>query len=132
MQVPQLYRGFSAGVKYIGFDWRASTYLTDDFETAAIYGRLGKVQRASFAGDVDAVFANDPIVRRIEESPNPALEAERLGVQVIWNQSASWEGKVHPHELVVFTPGIVKFKPLTKPEQIRASRIAQALADLPG
>jgi hypothetical protein len=127
-RVPQLYRGTSPGVRYTGFDWKAETYLTDDFETAAIYARLGRIERATLTGDARLVLAEDVLVRSIEEASNPADAARGLGVDVVWNPSSRWVGRVHPHEFIVFVPSLIRFDPVTKAEQKRAADIARMLS----
>jgi hypothetical protein len=114
-----LYRGVSTGVRYTGFDWHANTYLTDDLETAAIYGRNGTTTRVT-PPKVPVTLADDPKVREIEGSPDRKQAAETLGVKAIWNPTARWVGKVHPHEYILFDDAPVKTAPLTKPEQVRA------------
>jgi len=128
MRAPQLYRGTSPDIRYTGFNWKADTYLTDDFETAAIYGRLGQVERATLVADANVVLAEDALVRTIEKSSNPARTARDLEVEVIWNPSSQWVGCVHPHEVIVFASRLVRFGPVTKAERQRAAKIALMLA----
>jgi hypothetical protein len=127
MQYPQLYRGTSEGVRYTGFDWKAATYLTDDFETAALCGRFGRIERATPVGDINTYLAEDALVRKIEKAANPARVALNHDVQAIWNPSSQWIGRVHPHEFVVFMSGLFRFEPITKTEQRRAEKIATLL-----
>ena len=120
---PVLYRGISLGIKYTGFNWHANMYLTDDLETAAIYGRFGKTQRIIIPSSLNIVKADHNIVRDIEASYHPEKKAKELGVQAIWNDTNTWVGKVHPHEFILFDSTKAQSAPLTKTEQIVADRI---------
>lgn len=120
-----LYRGVSeaGSIQYTGFNWHAATYLTDDLETAAIYGRFGKTQRASVPSGLNVLLADDPQVREMETAENPAAKARELGVQAIWNHTGSWVGKTHPHEFIMFDSSGVTYSPLSGEEQEKAERI---------
>jgi len=130
-QHPQLYRGVSPSVKYTGYNWHANVYLTDDLESAAIYGRFGETYRAQVP-DLIVVKADDDRVRDIEGSAHPEKRAMELGIQAVWNDSSFKVGKVFPHEFIVFDPHTqTSFSALTKPEQIKANRIKEIFKENP-
>ena len=130
-QHPQLYRGVSPSVKYTGYNWHANVYLTDDLESAAIYGRFGETYRAQVP-DLIVMKADDDRVRDIEGSAHPEKRAMELGIQAVWNDSSFKVGKVFPHEFIVFDPHTqTSFSALTKPEQIKANRIKEIFKENP-
>lgn len=122
-ELPVLYRGVSKGIRYTGFDWRAFLYLTDDLETAAIYGRAGTTRRAVIRSAIDVLDADAPSVRDVERAENPRAFALGEGIDAIWNRSGHWQGKVHPHEFIVFSRVPVGYEALTKKEREFANRI---------
>jgi len=125
--LPVLYRGISSGIKYTGFNWQAKLYLTDDLETAAIYGRFGTTQRIIIPSSLNVIKADNNIVRDIEMSRHSAKRAKELGVQAIWNDTNTWVGKVHPHEFILFDSTKAQSAPLTKTEQVIVDRIKSYL-----
>lgn len=127
IKVPTLYRGFSPGIKYTGFNWHAETYLTDALDTACIYGRMGETKRVEVPSNLMVVIAKDDRVRDIENSPNPKYRALAMGIQAVWNNTNHWIGKTHPHEFILFDNIPIRFADLTKSEQKRCNEIKNAL-----